>query len=44
MAARPLLLVLAYAGFASLGVPDTVLGVAWPTLRDTFEQSQAAMG
>ena len=44
MAARPLLLVLAYAGFVSLGLPDTVLGVAWPTLRGTFRLSQAAMG
>lgn len=44
MAARPLLVVLAYAGFVSLGLPDTVLGVAWPTLRDTFRLSQAAMG
>jgi len=32
-AARPLLLWLSYAGFISLGLPDTVLGAAWPALR-----------
>lgn len=27
------LLVLSYAGFVSLGLPDTVLGAAWPAMR-----------
>src|SRR5262245_49829422 len=44
MAARSLLLVLPYAGFASLRLPDTGRGVAWPSLRDAVQLSQAAMG
>jgi fucose permease len=28
------LLILTYLGFVSLGLPDTVLGAAWPSLRD----------
>ena len=32
----PLLIALAYVGFVSLGLPDAVIGVAWPTVRDTF--------
>ena len=31
-----LLLVLAYVGFVSLGLPDTVLGAAWPAVRAEF--------
>lgn len=31
-----LLLVLAYVGFISLGLPDAVAGVAWPSVRQTF--------
>ena len=41
---RPLLLGLAYLAFVSLGLPDAVLGVAWPSLRDTFALPQAGMG
>ncbi|WP_244239275.1 MFS transporter [Corallococcus carmarthensis] len=41
---RPALLTLAYLAFISLGLPDAVLGVAWPSLRDTFGLSQVAMG
>ncbi|WP_242342564.1 MFS transporter [Anaeromyxobacter terrae] len=37
-------LVLAYVAFVSLGLPDTVLGVAWPSLRAGFGLPQAAMG
>jgi fucose permease len=37
-------LLLAYAAFISLGLPDTVLGVAWPSLRSEFALPQAAMG
>ncbi|HJW74105.1 MAG TPA: MFS transporter, partial [Thermoleophilia bacterium] len=40
----PFLLLLAYLAFVSLGLPDTVLGVAWPSLRDRFGLSQAALG
>ena len=39
-----LLIVLAYVGFVSLGLPDAVLGVAWPTVRSTFDLSQGANG
>jgi fucose permease len=39
-----ILLLLAYLAFISLGLPDTVLGVAWPSLRDGFGISQSAMG
>lgn len=39
-----LLLILAYLAFVSLGLPDTVLGVAWPSLRTAFEVSQAGIG
>ncbi|MBZ4416625.1 sugar MFS transporter [Myxococcus sp. RHSTA-1-4] len=38
------LLTLAYLGFVSLGLPDAVLGVAWPSQRDTFGLSQALLG
>lgn len=44
MPTRPLLLILAYLAFVSLGLPDTVLGVAWPTIRTTFDLNQAGMG
>jgi fucose permease len=37
-------LALAYLAFISLGLPDTVLGVAWPSLRAGFGISQSAMG
>lgn len=35
-----LLLLIAYLGFISLGLPDTVIGVAWPSVRDTFHLRQ----
>jgi fucose permease len=38
------LLVLAYLAFVSLGLPDAVLGVAWPSLRDSFGLPQALLG
>lgn len=31
-----LLLLLSYVGFVSLGLPDTVLGAAWPAIRAEF--------
>ena len=31
-----LLLVIAFIGFISLGLPDAVIGVAWPFVRRTF--------
>ncbi|WP_425615587.1 sugar MFS transporter [Anatilimnocola sp. NA78] len=45
--ARVLLLVIAYLGFISLGLPDAVTGVAWPAangIRDTFQLSQGMLG
>jgi fucose permease len=37
-------LILAFAGFVSLGLPDAVLGIAWPSLRREFSLTQAALG
>ncbi len=37
-------LLLSYIGFIALGLPDTVLGVAWPSLRASFGLSQSALG
>lgn len=43
--ARPaLLLGLAGLGFVSLGLPDGLLGVAWPSLRTSFALPQDALG
>ena len=39
-----LLLIIAYVGFISLGLPDAVAGVAWPSLRETFDLRQAGLG
>ena len=39
-----LALFLSYAAFVSLGLPDTVLGVAWPSLRHRFGLSPADIG
>jgi len=44
VASRFLLLTLAFAGFVSLGLPDAVLGIAWPSLRREFSLTQAALG
>jgi fucose permease len=35
-----LILAIAYLGFISLGLPDTLIGVAWPSVRDTFGRQQ----
>lgn len=35
-----LLLVIAYLGFISLGLPDTLIGVAWPSVREHFARQQ----
>src|SRR5947208_8061221 len=39
-----LLIALAYIGFISLGLPDAVIGVAWPAVRETFALPQSALG
>ncbi|MCA9112729.1 MAG: MFS transporter, partial [Planctomycetaceae bacterium] len=41
---RTFLLVLAFVGFISLGLPDAMTGVAWPSVRDTFHLRQGAVG
>lgn len=38
-----LLLAIAYLGFISLGLPDTLIGVAWPSVRTHFDQPQSAI-
>jgi len=46
ISARPssFLLALAFIGFISLGLPDAVIGVAWPSVRHTFQLRQGAVG
>lgn len=39
-----LLLVLSFVGFIALGLPDAVIGVAWPALRTHFSLPQDALG
>ncbi len=39
-----MLIALAYVGFVSLGLPDAVIGVAWPSVRDHFGLAQGAVG
>jgi len=39
-----LVLLLAYAGFIGLGLSNSLMGVAWPSVRDTFGQPQDALG
>jgi fucose permease len=38
------LLMLAYVGFVSLGLPDGLLGVAWPSMRASFGLRLDALG
>lgn len=40
----PLLLVLLFVGFIGLGLPDGQLGVAWPSMRQTFGLPLDALG
>jgi fucose permease len=39
-----LLIALAYLGFVSLGLPDGLLGVGWPSIRQTFGLSLDTLG
>src|SRR5215510_5689467 len=39
-----LLIGLAYVGFVSLGLPDGLLGVAWPSIRTFFHLPLDALG
>jgi len=38
------LIILAYIAFISLGLPDGLLGVAWPSMRKDFSQPLDALG
>ncbi len=38
------MLALAFLAFVSIGFPDAVLGVAWPSIRDTFGRPRADLG
>lgn len=42
--AAALSLAIAYLGFISLGLPDPVAGVAWPSVRSTFALDQGSFG
>lgn len=44
MTQRSFLAVLAFVAFISLGLPDGLLGVAWPSIRSTFEVPIDALG
>lgn len=39
-----LLLLVAFLAFISIGLPDAVLGVAWPSMRETFGRPRADLG
>jgi hypothetical protein len=39
-----LLVGLAYLGFVSIGLPDGLLGVAWPSIRAYFDLPLDALG
>jgi MFS family permease len=43
-AASRTLVLLAFVAFVSLGLPDCVLGVAWPSVRHTFGQPLGSLG
>lgn len=43
-APRPSLLILAYLAFVSLGLPDGLLGVGWPSIRSEFGVPTEAVG
>lgn len=44
IASRTGLIVLAYIAFISLGLPDGLLGVAWPSIRQNFSRSLDSIG
>ena len=41
---RALLIGIAYSGFVALGIPGALLGVAWPSMRASFDLSLDAVG
>jgi fucose permease len=44
MSPRALVIALAFLAFVSLGLPDGLLGVAWPSIRNTFGLPLDALG
>ncbi|MDB6173056.1 MAG: putative transporter [Chthoniobacteraceae bacterium] len=38
-----LLIFIAYIGFVSLGLPDAVIGIAWPSVRESFHLRQGSL-
>lgn len=42
--ANPLLIVLAFLSFIGIGLPDGLLGVAWPSMRESFGLPLDALG
>lgn len=44
LASSTLVLAVAYIAFISIGFPDAVLGVAWPSIRTTFGLPQGGIG
>ena len=38
------LILLSFIAFISLGLPDGLLGVAWPSIRETFSLRLDALG
>ncbi len=39
-----MLMLVAFLAFISIGLPDAVLGVAWPSIQDTFDRPRADLG
>lgn len=39
-----MLLLVAFLAFISIGLPDAVLGVAWPSIQGTFDRPRANLG
>jgi fucose permease len=37
-------LIVVFLAFISIGLPDAVLGVAWPSMRETFDRPRADLG
>jgi fucose permease len=44
IAAPTLVLIVCFLAFISIGFPDAVLGVAWPSVRNTFDLPSAGLG
>ncbi|HYO10081.1 MAG TPA: hypothetical protein VER17_14015, partial [Tepidisphaeraceae bacterium] len=43
-ATAPLLLPVAFLALVSIGLPDSILGVAWPSIRQTFGLPVSQLG